>query len=96
MTFTKKIIDFIQNYLHILSPEDKETLQSIHMRLEHIKNLNITFNQMETNKEMSTTYAAAAADDVVDCEKEQHFKYIQQKLVDEHDALQIMTSYQIL
>jgi len=67
------------------------------MRLEHIKNLNITFNQMETNKEMSTTYAAAAAaDDVVDCEKEQHFKYIQQKLVDEHDALQIMTSYQIL
>jgi len=52
---------------------------------------------METNKEMSTTYAAAsAADDVVDCEKEQHFKYIQKKLVDEHDALQIMTSYQIL
>jgi len=34
MTFTKKIIDFIQNYLHILSPEDKETLQSIHMRLD--------------------------------------------------------------
>jgi len=51
---------------------------------------------METNKEMSTTYAAAADDNVVDCEKEQHFKYIQQKLVDEHDALQIMTSYQIL
>jgi len=45
----KKIIDFIQKYLHILSPEDKETLQRIHMRLEHIKNLNITFNQMETN-----------------------------------------------
>jgi len=38
---------------------------------------------METNKEMSTTYAAAA-DDVVDCEKELDFKYIQQKLVDEH------------
>jgi len=38
------------------------------MRLEHIKN--ITFNQMETNKEMNTTYAAAAADvDEVDCEK---------------------------
>jgi len=54
---------------------------------------------METNKEhkeMNTTYAAAAADDEVDCEKEQHYKYIQQKLVDEHDALQIMTSYQIL
>jgi len=63
------------------------------MRLEHIKNLNITFNQMETNKEMNTTYAA---DDVVDFEKEQNSKYVQQKLVDEHDALKIMTSYQIL
>jgi len=63
------------------------------MRLENIKNLNITFNQMETNKELNTTYAF---DDVVDFEKEQKFKYIQQKLVDEHNALQIMTSYQVL
>jgi len=37
MTSTKKIIDFIKKYLHILSPEDKETLQSIHMRLPLIK-----------------------------------------------------------
>jgi len=84
MTFTKKMIDFIQKYLHIMSPEDKEPLQSIHMRLEHIKNLNITFNQMETNKEnkeMNTTYAAAAAaDDEVDCEKEQHSKYCQHSM----------------
>jgi len=48
---------------------------------------------METNKELNTTYAA---DDVVDFEKGQNSKYFQQKLVDEHNALQIMTSYQIL
>jgi len=35
--------------------------------LEHITNLNITFNQIETNKEMNTT---DADDDEVDCEKE--------------------------
>jgi len=51
----------IQKYLRILSPEDKEKLQRIHMRLEHIKNLNITFDQIKTNMKYEVE---------VDCEKE--------------------------
>jgi len=44
-----------------------KNLLSIRLRLEHITNLSITFNQIETNKEMNTT---DADDDEVDCEKE--------------------------
>lgn len=91
MTFTSKLLQFIQKYINILSPDDKEKLLNIHIDLIYIENYIITYCQ---NYEKS--------EDVVDDSKiqEEHLqhysKYIQQKMNAEHEAQQIMTSYQIL
>lgn len=88
--FSKKILNFVQKYINILSSDDKEKLINIHMRLEHVENLIINYNQNNMN-ESQHTVEEEEHDDLDG--RRTYWMCLQQKLIYQHDAKQIMNSY---
>lgn len=87
----KKIINFIQHFINIITSEDKQKLIHIHERMQYFENLNIIFHYNGLHYDNCVIIKENKNNDEIDgCKCN---VYDQQKLIDIHDAQQIMQPY---